>query len=94
MSRKEFAMNTGINMADSLWAWVTEYPDGSVGLIAVTLNIIEDKRNHRGPALTPLIGRSESAIRKMEPYAYAHGKALNQKVWLRRYDMTVDYPND
>jgi hypothetical protein len=26
-----------LNMAEDLWAWVTRYPDGSVGMISVML---------------------------------------------------------
>jgi ribosomal protein S27AE len=80
---KENQMDT-INMADELWAWVTEYPDGSVSLI-VTTAIIEG-------TMLPLIGRSEGAIRKMEPLARVHGKTHNQKVWFRRYVKTEDFP--
>jgi hypothetical protein len=70
-----------LNMAEDLWAWVTEYPDGSVGLISVMLP---------GMGNTPLIGRSEKAIRTLEDIARAHGRTLNQKVWLRRYTKAED----
>lgn len=76
-----------LNMADSLWAWLTEYPDGSYGLIAMVNFPIDG-------LMAPLIGRSEEAVRTMEPQARAHGKAHNQRVWLRRYDVTMDYPDD
>ncbi len=71
-----------MNMAEELWAWVTEYPDGSIGLIAAVVPGL--------PGLTPLIGRSETAIRAFERLARAHGTASGQKVWLRRYAMAED----
>lgn len=74
---------TELNMADSLWAWVTEYPDGSVGMIA-TSGIIEG-------VLMPLIGRNELMVIKMRTIAHDHGKATGQRVWLRRYDKAEDY---
>jgi len=71
-----------MEMADELWAWVTEYPDKSVGLIAV---------GGLEGVMMPLIGRSEQAIRKLEPYARTHGAATKQRVWLRQYTKVQDH---
>jgi hypothetical protein len=72
-----------LNMADDLWAWVTRYPDGSVGLIGAMV-----------PALgthTPLITRTEAIARTIfAPIARSHGKAAGQEVWLRRYTVAED----
>jgi hypothetical protein len=65
-----------MNASDTLWAWVTETPDGKVSLVGVML----PPAGH-----TPLISHSEASVRVMEPLARAHGKASGQKVWLRRY---------
>ena len=78
---------TDLNMADSLWAWMTEYPDGSYGMIATIVN-------ERAMMLSPLIGRDEATVRSLEKIARAHGAASKQRVWLRRFDMTVDYPDE
>jgi hypothetical protein len=72
-----------MNKAEELWAWVTEYPDGSVGTIAVAVPSL--------PGLTPLITRDEEAIRRLEPLARLHGKVAGQRVWLRRYRMVEDF---
>ena len=72
-----------INMADDLWAWVTEYPDGSIGLIGYTYI--------REGVMVPLIGRNEKAVRMMEQPAREHGAAFNQRIWLRRYTKAEDY---
>ena len=79
-------MEPNLNMANSLWAWVTEYPDGSVGMIASTAI--------KPGMMMPMIGRSERHMRMLEPHARAHGKALKQRVWLRRYACVMDYPDE
>ena len=68
--------------AASLWAWMTEYPDGSYGTVGMGLP---------GLGMVPLIARSEEAIRNLEPVARRHGKELGQRVWLRRYEAMEDY---
>lgn len=75
-----------MNKADSLWAWVTAYPDGSIGLIG-SMALIDG-------VMMPLIGRNEAAIRKVEPIARRHGAVSKQRVWLRRYDFAKDYADD
>jgi hypothetical protein len=67
--------------ADTLWAWITEYPDGSTGMVGVLLPDIGN---------TPLVSRSEEHIRKMRPAAASHAKATGQRVWLRRWDNFTD----
>ena len=42
--------------------------------------------------MSPLIGRKEEAVRRLEPFARAHGKSHNQRVWLRRYDLSCGLP--
>lgn len=70
-----------INMGDTLWAWVTETPDGSISLVGAELP---------GMSHMPLIGRSEKAVRMWEPFARAHGEASGQLVWLRRYTLAEE----
>ena len=72
-----------MKLADELWAWVTEYGDGTCGLIATVLP---------GMGTTPLIGRSEKSIRAMETLARQHGFVLDQKVFLRKYVKAEDFP--
>jgi hypothetical protein len=67
---------TDLNMGDTLWAWVTQTPDGAISLIGVAMP---------GLGHTPLIGRDRSTVQQMGRLAVAHGAALKQKVWLRRY---------
>lgn len=71
---------TDLNMGETLWAWVTETPDGSISLVGLATDI-----GHM-----PLIGRSEEAIRRAEPAARAHGATHNQPVWLRRYTLAEE----
>ena len=71
------------NKAEELWAWVSEYPDGSVGLVGWSIPGM--------PGITPLISRSEQAVRGLESLARMHGKAANQRVWLRQYKMVEDF---
>ena len=71
-----------MNDGRELWAWVSEYPDGSVGMVGGVLI---------GVLHTPLCGRDESIVRQMEPYARAHGEATGQRVWLRKYKMVEDF---
>ena len=70
-----------LNMGETLWAWVTETPDGAISLVGAMLPM----QGH-----TPLIGRSEATIRQMAPLARAHGDALGQRVWLRRYTLAEE----
>jgi hypothetical protein len=70
-----------MKMGETLWAWVVEEEDGSVGLIATGL---------AGYGMMPLIGRSEETIRKTEPFARRHGELMGCKVWLRRYALAEE----
>lgn len=72
-----------MEMADSLWAWVSEYPDGSIGCVGALLPGMEH---------VPLITRSERTARQLERFAREHGEKTGQRVWLRRYDKAEDYP--
>lgn len=72
-----------MNKAEELWAWMSEYPDGSVGTIGGSVPGM--------PGIVPLITRSEQAARQMEPIARLHGKAVGQRVWLRKYRMVEDF---
>jgi hypothetical protein len=72
-----------MNRAEELWAWITEYPDGSAGLIGSMVPGM--------PGITPLITRGEEAIRQLEPLARLHGKVAGQRVWLRKYRMVEDF---
>jgi hypothetical protein len=64
-----------------LWAWVTETHDGRVVLVGVGLSLAEQ---------LPLISHSRESILRLQPLALAHGKALNQPVWLRRYTVSEE----
>lgn len=68
------------NDTKELWAWMTEYPDGTIGMVGMML-----AGNH-----TPLIGRSEKHIRVLEPAARAHHDQTGQRVWLRRFHDCTD----
>jgi hypothetical protein len=72
-----------INMGETLWAWVTELPDGSVSLISASFPTM----GHM-----PLIGRSEKALTSpdIEKIAHDHGEFHKQRVWLRRYTLAED----
>ena len=72
-----------MKLGDELWAWVTDYGDGTYGLIGTVLP---------GLGHTPLIGRSEKSIRVLEPLARQHGMVLGQKVFLRKYVKVEDFP--
>lgn len=63
-----------------LWAWMTEYPDGTVGMVGVML-----EGNH-----TPCIGRSHAHIVALKPIAEAHRRLSGQRVWLRRFHNCID----
>jgi hypothetical protein len=67
--------------ANTLWAWITEYPDGSTGMVGAFIPEV----GH-----TPLVSRSEEHIRKMRPIAEAHARDTSQRVWLRRWDNFTD----
>jgi hypothetical protein len=69
-------------MGNELWAWVTEFPDESVGLVGGMIP---------GIGMTPLIGRSEEVVRKVEDIARSHGQQSGQRVWLRRYSLAEEY---
>ena len=60
----------GINMGETLWAWVTEESDGAISLVGVMTP---------GGIHLPLIGRSEKAVRRAEAIARTHGDALLQE---------------
>jgi hypothetical protein len=59
-----------------LWAWVTETHDGRIVLVGVGLTLADQ---------LPLISHTKEAILRLQPLAEAHGRALGQPVWLRRY---------
>lgn len=61
---------------DALWAWVTEDKDGRIHLVAVVLP---------GLGTTPLISHDRETVTRTESLAKAHGAAMGQPVWLRRY---------
>lgn len=77
---------TDLNMGETLWAWVTEEPDGSISLVSAGTTGLQ----------MPLIGRSEKVLRSghMEAIARSHGYALGQKVWLRRYTLAEEIGRD
>jgi hypothetical protein len=71
-----------MNMADDLWAWVTEEPTGDISLVggfAIGLGHM------------PLIGRSEEHVRRLERIARAHAVETGQRVWLRQYSKVQDH---
>lgn len=80
---------TDLNMGETLWAWVTQTADGSISLISTIMPGV-------GQMHMPLIGRSEKILRSphIEAAARAHGMALGQKVWLRRYTMADEIGRD
>jgi hypothetical protein len=64
---------------DSLFAWMTEYPDGTSGLISAVVDL-------------PPVGRaSEAVVEVFGPIAIKHGKVLNQRVWLREFTSFIDH---
>jgi len=67
--------------ASSLWAWVSEYPDGSIGTISV---LYQDKE-------IPLICRSHFAIEKFRPLAVRYRETHGQRIWLRQYTKFIDH---
>ena len=69
--------------ASSLWAWVSEYPDGSTGTISVSY---QDKE-------IPLICRSHFAIEQFRRLARQHQETHGQRVWLRQYTKFIDHGN-
>jgi hypothetical protein len=69
------------NMGEDLWAWVTEYPDGSVGMIGAMVPGMEH---------VPLITRNREAARQLERFARQHGENSGQRVWLRHYKVVED----
>jgi hypothetical protein len=70
-----------LNKEKELWAWVCEYPDGSVVMVrAVLIGLLD----------TPLVGYEEAAVREMEPFAREHTKRTGQRVWMRKYKMVED----
>jgi hypothetical protein len=69
------------NRAESLWAWVTELPGGSVSQVGA---LIEGSH-------TPLISRSRETIELMRPLAGLHRLATGQRVWLREYRDVVEH---
>jgi hypothetical protein len=71
-----------IDTAETLWAWVVEEDDGSIGTIAVYNITLGGWMN--------LITRSEEAARKMTSFAIAHGEASGRKVWLRKYQLVQE----
>ena len=73
-----------LNLGHELWAWVSEYPDKTTGLVA---------SGALGIGISPLIGRSEKHVRALEPLAKAHSRSTGQRVWLRRYVIAKDFPD-
>jgi hypothetical protein len=63
-------------VSDELWAWVTETHDGRIVLVGVGLSLADQ---------LPLISHTKETILSLQPLAEAHGRALGQPVWLRRY---------
>lgn len=66
---------------DELWAWVTETHDGRVVMVGVGISLADQ---------LPLISHTKEAIMRLQPLAEAHGRALNQPVWLRRYTVSEE----
>lgn len=66
-----------------LWAWMTEYPDKTVGMVGIML-----EGNH-----TPMIGRSKEHIMQLEQLALLHHRATGQRVWLRHFTDCHDEPD-
>jgi hypothetical protein len=72
---------------DSLFAWMTEYPDGTSGLISAVVDLPPV-----GRANAVLIGRNrEAVVEVFGPIAIKHGKVLNQRVWLREFTSFIDH---
>jgi hypothetical protein len=84
MTNDEDEVPVDLNMADELWVWVTEYPDGSIGTVG---GIIP------GMSMVPLMGRSEHHVRRLEYVANSHAIGTGQRVWLRRYAKAEDFPD-
>lgn len=75
-------MNTG----ETLWAWVVEEPDGSIGTIAFY------DTGYGG--WVNLITRDEEIAKKMTSFALAHKEATGKKVWLRKYQLIEEIGRD
>jgi len=67
--------------SEELWAWVSETHDGRIVLVGVGLSLAEQ---------LPLITHSKETAMRLQPLAEAHGNALNQPVWLRRYRVSEE----
>lgn len=63
-----------------LWAWMTEYPDGTVGIVGAMIGFTH----------TPLIGRNHKTILHFKYVAEQHRIVSGQRVWLRRFHNYID----
>jgi len=75
-------------MAESLWSWMTEYPDGSVGPVIVY--IIRENPGNVGAWVT-LIGRDRVAAERLGEFAEIHRQKTGQRIWLREYRNFTDH---
>ena len=67
---------------DTLYVWVSTYPDGTVGIIGAGIP---------GIGATPLVTRdARIALTMFRAFAENHKKATGQKCWLRRYTSYED----
>ena len=74
-------MNDGPTL-ETMYAWVSEYPDGSIGLVG---------GGFLGVGQQPLVTRSERIARTFyRPFAELHKQTSGQRVWLRKYTVFVD----
>lgn len=66
---------------NELWAWVTEDHEGRITLIGAALP---------GLGHQPLLSHNKEIVLMVQHIAEAHGSALQQPVWLRRYVLSEE----
>lgn len=68
--------------ADRLWAWLTEYPDKTIGTVGAMMP---------GLGMVPLVTRDERlAFSVFHALARKHKESTGQRVWLRCYHNFTD----
>jgi hypothetical protein len=77
------ARATAIEMGEQLWAWVSRYPDGSIGTVGARMPGMA--------GFVPLVMRSRETAEQLRAIARAHAEASGQRVWLREYTGFIDH---
>jgi hypothetical protein len=77
---------TDRNDASSLYAWVTQLPDGGTCVVGAFIQEAGGRLAHQ-----PLINRDREVAELLRPLARAHRKTTGQRVWLREYTGAIDH---